>query len=95
MTQKTPTHAGYHFDKTLEYITGSGSDLSQRGYSTMNDGLPHDLFHVLYYAGVYIGGPIFIIAIIGFIITAFDFHSEEVKKDKEFLDSLIKGDDKK
>ncbi len=93
MAKGAPNHFDFHLDKTWEYVTGSGSDLTQWGYSTMNSGLPHDLFHIFYYPGVYIGVPLVSMLVIGFIISVFDFRAEELKKDKEFLDSLLKKDD--
>ena len=76
MAQKTPTHLEYHLNKTWDYVSGSGSETSQWGYSTMNDGLPHDVLHVVYYGTVYGVGTWMAIMAIGFFIALISSFSE-------------------
>ena len=56
MAKGAPNHLDFHLDTTWSYITGSGyADPSN--YRPLNyDGLPHDIFHILYYPVIYVSG---------------------------------------
>ena len=72
MAKGAPNHLDFHLDTTWDYISGSGY-ANPIYYRPLNyEGLPHDLLHVFYYAGVYIGGPILILIVIGFAVSAIE-----------------------
>ena len=70
MAKGANSHLNFHLDKTWEYVTGSGTDLTQWGYGTLNAGLPHDVLHVVYYPAIYVAAPMTILITICALIAA-------------------------
>ena len=71
MTKRIANHVDFHLSETWDYITGSGYT-NPAHYKILNDGLLHDIFHVLYYAAVYLGGPIAILGIVCVVVALFE-----------------------
>ncbi len=72
MAKREPDHLDFHFDSTWDYITGAGDVNPAQYYPAGIDGLPHELFHIFYYAMVYIGGPVLALVAVGLFIAFLD-----------------------
>jgi len=67
MAKRIANHVDFHLSETWDYITGSGYT-NPAHYKILTDGLLHDVFHVLYYPAIYLGGPIAILGIICVVV---------------------------